>query len=93
MSQRWEYKWISVARAAKTAGDWTIWSENDNPLSTPVAIGSKIRELGDQGWELISVTPISNHAGGVDIAGFTSQVSYFFKRPLPPATPPMLSKG
>ena len=38
MSHRWEYKWISVARAAKTAGDWTIWSENDNPLPTPVAM-------------------------------------------------------
>jgi hypothetical protein len=83
----------------KSIGDWTLWTEDDNPLPNPVAIGSKIRELGDQGWELVPVTPVSNHAGGVglqsgaDIAGFTSQMSYFFKRPLPPVTPPMLPKA
>jgi hypothetical protein len=40
-------------------------------------IAAKIRELGDQGWELVAVTPISNQAAGTgtqqgyaDLAGF-----------------------
>jgi hypothetical protein len=46
-------------------------------------------ELGDEGWELVDVVPVSNHLGGAttqgygtrDMAGYTSQLTYYFKRP------------
>ena len=80
--QTWDYKWISLARAANTGEDWSIWLEDDKPLRGPVAIALKIKELGDQGWELVAVTPYSNHScGSQDCAGFTSQITYYFKRP------------
>jgi hypothetical protein len=90
---RWEYKSVTVARAARVAGDWTIWVEDDKPLPGPVSLLAKWRVLGEQGWEMISAIPISNHCTSTDTAGFTSQVTYVFKRPVPAATPPMLPKG
>ena len=91
--QRWEYKSISVARAAAnligwTVPDWSLWTEDDKPLSAPVSLGPKLKQLGDQGWELVSVIPISNHTA-TGTAGFTSQMIYFFKRPVPLGTPPI----
>jgi hypothetical protein len=81
VSQTWDYKWISVARAVQSGGAWSVWAEDDKPLQGPVTIASKIKELGDQGWELCSVTPISNNSCTDGCAGFTSQISYYFKRP------------
>ena len=78
--QAWEYKWISVARAARSNEAWSVWAEDDKPLTGPVTIAAKLKELGDQGWELVSVTPISNHVTP-DSAGYTSQITYSFKRP------------
>ena len=79
--QAWDYKWISVGRVVESGGTWSVWAEDDKPLRGPVTIASKIKELGDQGWELLSVTPISNNSCPQGCAGFTSQVTYFFKRP------------
>src|SRR6185312_16049630 len=78
--QSWDYKWVSTARAVESNGAWSVWAEDDKPLRGPITIGAKVKELGDQGWELVSVTTISNHSCN-DCAGFTSQISYFFKRP------------
>ena len=79
--QTWDYKWISVGRAIESGGAWSVWAEDDKPLRGPVTIASKIKELGSQGWELVSVTPISNNSCAQGCAGFTSQISYYFKRP------------
>ena len=81
--QAWEYKSVAVARAVKINGEWSVWAEDDKPLPGPVTITAKIKELGDQGWEMVSVTPYSSHScsGAGDCAGFTIQVTYFFKRP------------
>lgn len=79
--QAWEYKSVAIARAVKINGEWSVWAEDDKPLPGPVTITAKIKELGDQGWEMVSATPYSSHSCGGDCAGFTSQVTYFFKRP------------
>jgi hypothetical protein len=79
--QSWEYRWISVARVVKSNEAWSVWAEDDKPLPGPVTITAKIKELGDQGWELVSVTPISSNSCGQDCAGFTSQITYTLKRP------------
>ena len=81
--QTWEYKSVSVARAVQINGAWSVWAEDDKPLPGPVTISAKIKELGEQGWEMISATPLSSHScgGAGDCAGFTSQVTYYFKRP------------
>ena len=79
--QTWDYKWISVARGVESNQDWSVWAEDDKPLRGPVNIAPKIKELGDQGWELVSVTPYSNHSCNQGCAGFTSQATYYFKRP------------
>lgn len=80
--QGWDYKWVSLARGT-TELNWSLWTEDDQPLRGPVNIAPKIKGLGDQGWELVSVTPYSNHVCNAPAAcaGYTSQVTYFFKRP------------
>lgn len=62
-------------------------------LPGKVSMESKAKELGDQGWELVSVTPVSGATGGrnicgdnptgcySDYAGFTDGLEYWFKRP------------
>ena len=79
--QAWEYKSVAIARGVKINGDWTVWAEDDKPLPGPITLTAKIRQLGDQGWEMVAVTPLSSHSCDGDCAGFTSQMSYFFKRP------------
>jgi hypothetical protein len=90
---KWEYRTISVVRAAEHGAEWTRWfetaTEGRRELPRPVDTQAKIAALGEEGWELVGVTPISSNTGGhttqgygsSDMAGFTSQLSYFFKRP------------
>jgi hypothetical protein len=81
--QRWEYKSIVLFRSAFTNADFEDWYERSGQtvkqLPPPVSTSAKANELGEQGWELVSVTPVSNHSCS-DCAGFTSQVVYWFKR-------------
>lgn len=89
----WEYKVIILNRSAESNAPYTIWQEvsadGATTLTGPVSGVAKMSELGNQGWELVAVVPISNNAGGFspdgrgssDIAGFTSQLNYYFKRP------------
>ena len=83
--QSWEYKSIVMVRSAKSNADWSDWAEvsgeDVKTLPLPVSVPKRAKELGEQGWELVSVTAISNNAGGTDLAGFTSQLVYWFKRP------------
>jgi len=91
-TNRWDYKAITLFR---TWGEtsWSQWFETSGDtqvsLPQPISPTKKLRELGMQGWELVSVTPLSGASGGTgasgysDIAGFTTHVTYFLKRPLP----------
>jgi hypothetical protein len=93
-STKWDYKAITIYRSSSnlTDGSWSQWFETsgDTQLSLPqpVTVTKRLRELGMQGWELVSITPISGATGGTgsngysDIAGFTTHVTYFLKRPL-----------
>ena len=88
VNQAWEYKTIVIVRSAQSNATWSDWAEVSGDaaktLSLPVSVPKKAQELGEQGWELVSITPISNNAGsatGSDLAGFTSQIMYWFKRP------------
>ena len=83
--QKWEYKTIYrwrgwAAREEKddfhqNAGPWSSWSEDGKRLPTPVNIEGKLKELGEQGWELIAVEPRSNIIGGVSRTyGFTANI-------------------
>ena len=90
---KWEYRSLVIVRRAESNSEWTRWGEASaggyQELPGPVNVSAKATELGEAGWELVTVTPMSNNAGGhitqgygsSDIAGFTSQVVYYFKRP------------
>lgn len=89
--QAWEYKSITIVRSAQSNSVWSDWVEVTGDivktLPLPVSVPKRSKELGEQGWELVSITPISNNAGGFsnsganDLAGFTSSLMYWFKRP------------
>jgi len=98
--QTWEYKTILRSRSFVPseenpirAAEWESWSENGKRLPSPVDIGAKLKELGEQGWELTSVTPRSSLLGGhessdeggvsADYAGFTTDETWVFKRVKP----------
>ena len=92
VAPKWEYRWIIVVRAAETNADWTRWfdatADERKELPRPINTSGKVAELGEQGWELVTVTPVSNNTGGhvtqgygsSDMAGYTSQLTYYFKR-------------
>jgi hypothetical protein len=84
VKQTWEYKSVMIVRAAMVNADFSDWFESSGQtvkqLASPVSIPAKTKELGDQGWELVSVTPISNNLCQ-ECGGFTSQINYYFKRP------------
>jgi hypothetical protein len=92
-AQQWEYRIVTVVRAAESGADWSRWYEGTREarkeLPAPVQPIVRMSELGDEGWELVDVVPVSNHLGGAttqgygtrDMAGYTSQLTYYFKRP------------
>jgi hypothetical protein len=98
--QKWEYLQIYKVRGwedRKARETWREAGEWTNYLETPAGrkqIESKgqqglLDKLGEEGWELISISPRSDCLGGfpeysggtADIAGFTSQEVWIFKRP------------
>jgi len=67
--------------------DWTTF-DNGTKLPPGTEIKTVMAKAGSEGWELVSVTPISSFAGssvtGNDstaLAGATSEMVYWFKRP------------
>lgn len=87
-AQRWEYRSIFIVRPAQSGAQFTSWAEvlpdgTIKELPLPVSAGTKANQLGNDGWELVSIVPMSANACGTngDCAGFTSQVMYWFKRP------------
>jgi hypothetical protein len=83
--QKWEYMTILRTRGwdsdkENPKGSWMVGTNWD------VDIKMKLEELGEQGWELISVIPRSSYlgtrsyTGSDDFAGFTSDELWVFKR-------------
>jgi hypothetical protein len=70
--QRWEYQTITLKREYKTniitGASVTNWNSTIN-----------LQQLGEEGWELVSVVPIADFQS--DYSGFTHQLQYIFKRP------------
>jgi hypothetical protein len=85
--QRWEYKFVLRGREFASHDKYmfgpTKWSIAD--------MEKAVAELGDEGWELVSVTPRSDltRAAGAssivpaELAGFTTSEIWVFKRPKP----------
>jgi hypothetical protein len=88
---KWEYKTILRRRgfdAEKKNSEiaWFVGGE------WSIDIDETLKELGDVGWELVTVTPRSRYLGGkyagysgfisTDFAGFTNEELWVFKRPI-----------
>ena len=81
--QIWEYKTLQLYGAG---GDWQSWSEDGKELSLPISPTAKRTELGNAGWELVSVATYVNSslASTASVWGYstyTSSIVQFFKRP------------
>ena len=88
--QKWEYKTIIRVRgweAKKQGYEFHVAGSKWN-----VDIDKTLLEFGEDGWELVTVTPRSSIMGGYndgysahhhDYAGFTDQELWVFKRPRP----------
>ncbi len=83
--QRWEYKLVVRAREFERHDEHKY-----APTQWTVDIAKTAEELGNDGWELVAVTPRSDllraHSGAtsntpVEMAGFTSTELWVFKRP------------
>jgi len=83
---KWEYKTIIRSRGwardkDSSRGDWMKGTEWNLKITT------KLEELGEQGWELVTVISRSSYLGSHtysgtdDYAGFTSDEVWVFKRP------------
>jgi hypothetical protein len=78
---RWEYKTIVRSRVVdyRGTGEWNI------------DISPKLVELGNQGWELVTVAPRSDNAHSatnnqINYAGITTTDVWVFKRPQSPSS-------
>lgn len=78
--QKWEYQEIRIHRVYRRnhlglGGQDGATVEAWNPLVN-------LPKLGDDGWEMVSVVPISTRAGEY-WAGVTDDLIFYFKRPKP----------
>ena len=78
--QAWEYKAILISNFEAPGN----WFEDGRQLAGVANMQTKSKELGDQGWELVSVTPMSSMTsigGEGTIGGVTTGMIFWFKRP------------
>ncbi len=75
--QKWEYKTLDFRRGWPR-GLNSEWREGSEWVGKEEL---DLEKLGRAGWELVAVVPTSNFVGPF-AAGFTSGLSYIFKRPL-----------
>ena len=77
--QQWEYTVIDRGRGFKEtdgvykANYWEAWLQDGAELPSPVDMTKKLTQLGQEGWELVEVVPLSNYAS-VSLGGQTSTV-------------------
>lgn len=62
----------------REASNWSTCAEDDKLIECP-KLPDKLAQLGDQGWELVSVTPRSS-AGLNGYEGATTEDIWVFKR-------------
>ena len=83
--QRWEYKFVVRGREFAPHDDFKY-----APTQWTIDIAKTAEELGNDGWELVTVTPRSDllrspggnaNSAPVEMAGFTSSELWVFKRP------------
>jgi hypothetical protein len=80
--QKWEYKsilrqrgWLDRQKdgSCHLAGSWDV------------NVILELEQLGEQGWELVAISPRSGVMGGYsavgDYAGYTNEELWVFKRP------------
>jgi hypothetical protein len=84
----WEYKFIDLGRMPFSTFNQTtlppleVLSEDGRELKGDVTVHDRLAQLGAQGWELISVTSVSDGLGAA-VAGTTTDLMYYLKRPKP----------
>jgi hypothetical protein len=68
---QWEYRSVAVTRQIKQGFGWSLseWLPKVD-----------YNAMGQEGWELVSVTPIQSHVGAVSMP-VTTEIVHFFKRP------------
>ncbi len=79
--QCWEYvcRYARINKGAAYVPDPSpVWTEADANGQTE---WDHMMELGGQGWELVTVTPVTGYWAGTPSA--TMGLVYTFKRPLP----------
>ncbi len=69
--KKWEYKTIERSRSYKMLADPNKWSRD---------IQNTLTDLGDEGWELITVVTRSAFTG-ISSTGFTTDEMWVLKRP------------
>ena len=69
--QTWDYKFIKMYLEGMGINLHWHWEEDGKKLPDPPAVLVKAKELGDQGWELVSVTSFAD----------SKAFFYWFKRP------------
>ena len=83
---QWEYLCLRREMVYETTGLlsgrllWRWDDENKNDKNTLLSVQNRLNQLGEQGWELVSMIPVSDQ-DGASIAGRTSSVRFIFKRP------------
>jgi len=78
--QNWKYHFyytsiVDEGLGCGTSVEW-IWKKHKDQQSPAM---DDIQKIGTDGWELISVTPISTMAGN---AGQTREILFTFKKPI-----------
>jgi hypothetical protein len=80
--QKWEYhRVIKYRYQMEGFYEWTEFHAMiEGKQANPLVVWQHLQALGEQGWELVSVTPIA-YQPGRDYGGMTTQLEYMFKRP------------
>ncbi|MFA5874269.1 MAG: hypothetical protein WC832_09900 [Anaerolineales bacterium] len=80
---KWEYTWLFLHRESSLLqGEkaWFLHYPDGTKVEGGQQINAKIQKLGDEGWELVAVVPISNLVSGRYSEGWTNELQYIFKR-------------
>jgi hypothetical protein len=85
--QKWEYKTIFRQRGWEGKQESRGWHDAG---AWNINIDEEIQKLGEEGYELVAISPRSGRLGGrsdnltpIDYAGYTDEELWVFKRPKP----------